>query len=514
MSVKTFAAIYVGSYEVSLKLFEISEKKKVRCIDFLRSRVELGRDAFYGKKLGVERMDDLCERLLTFRKVCDSYHVDDCAAYAGPALYQAANYLFVLDQIQKRTGFRLLLLSNSEHRFLSYQCATARPEFNRMIEERAAFVNVGGGELQITLFVHGDVLTTQHLVLGTMRLTQLFSGERLRPEHIRKQMKELIDKELSVFQAQYHQKGSIKYLILTGDYSSELLHCMDKNLDNCTVDAAKLSKYLKHLEKMDNEQIAEELNLSNESDRLLTASVILYRRIIEALSADSVWVPGIDISDGIVYDYALRNRYLKPAHDFDQDVLSAAHALSMRYMSYSPHIDALAEMSTLIYDATKKIHGLSKHERLLLQTAALLHDCGKYISFANAPQCAYDIILASEILGLSHKDRVIVASIVKYNTYPLVPYEQLDDALDKESYLIVAKCAAILRVANAMDRSHKQKFKNVRVTLKGKQLVIAVETADGLMLERTMFDTKACMFEDVFSIRPVVKEKRIFDVSE
>jgi exopolyphosphatase/guanosine-5'-triphosphate,3'-diphosphate pyrophosphatase len=179
-------------------------------------------------------------------------------------------------------------------------------------------------------------------------------------------------------------------------------------------------------------------------------------------------------------------------------------------MSYSPHIDALVEMCTLIYDATKKVHGLGKRERLLLQTAAILHDCGKYVSFAHAPQCAYDIILSSEIMGLSHRDRLIVANIVKYNTYPLDPYEELGDELSQEDYLTIAKCAAIMRVANAMDRSHKQKFKNVRAACKDKQLVISIETEDTMSLERTLFDAKASMFESVFGIQPVLKEKKLY----
>ena len=61
-----------------------------------------------------------------------------------------------------------------------------------------------------------------------------------------------------------------------------------------------------------------------------------------------------------------------------------------------------------------------------------------------------------------------------------------------------------------MDRSHKQKFKNVRAALKGKQLIISIETADGMMLEKTMFGAKAGMFEEVFSIKPVIREKKIY----
>jgi exopolyphosphatase/guanosine-5'-triphosphate,3'-diphosphate pyrophosphatase len=500
----------VGSYEVSLKIFEISAKKNIRTVDFIRRRVELGRDAFDGRVIGYELVDEICHVLLEFREIMDGYRVDDYEAYSGPVLRDTTNCLFVLNQIERRTGIKVKLVDNSEHRFLSYKCVASRPEFERMIKESAAVVNVGGGELQITLFVHGEVLTTQHLVLGTMRLAQLFSDRSMRQENRKQQMKELIDKEMEVFKAQYYQNRTIKYLILTGDYSLEMIRRMEKNLDDTTVDAGKFSNYLKRLESKESAQIAEALNLSDDSDMLLTPSLILYRRIMQTLAADSIWVPGIDISDGIVYDYAIRHRYVKPIHDFDQDVRSAAHSLSRRYMSYSPHIDALVEMSTQIYDAMKKVHGLGKHERLLLQTAAILHDCGKYVSFAHAPQCAYDIILSSEIMGLSHRDRLIVANIVKYNTYPLDPYESLGDVLDHADYLTVAKCAAILRVANAMDRSHKQKFKNVRVTWKEKQLVISIATEDTIFLERTLFDTKASMFESVFGIKPVIKEKKLY----
>ncbi len=510
MGVTSFAAIYVGSYEVSLKVFEISGKKNIRTVDFIRTRVELGKDAFHGQPIGYELVDEICDVLLQFRRIMDEYRVDDYEAYAGPALRNTSNCLFILDQIERRTSIRLKTVANSEHRFLSYECVASKPEFDRMISESAAVVNVGGGELQITLFVHGEVLTTQHLVLGTMRLAQLFADGNLRPDNVRQQMKELIDKEMEVFKAQYYQNRTIKYLILTGDYSLEVIRRIDKNLDGTTVDAGKFSGYLKRLEKSEGAQIAEALDLSNDSDMLLLPSLILYRRIVETLAADAIWVPGIDISDGIVYDYALRHKYVKPVHDFDKDVLSAAHSLSQRYMSYSPHIDALVEMSSLIYDAMKKVHGMGKHERLLLQTAAILHDCGKYVSFAYAPQCAYDIILSSEIMGLSHRDRVIVASIVKYNTYPLDPYDEVSDVLDQEGYLIVAKCASILRVANAMDRSHKQKFKHVRAAVKDKQLILSIETVDGILLEKAMFDAKAGMFEDVFSIKPTVKEKRIY----
>lgn len=80
--------------------------------------------------------------------------------------------------------------------------------------------------------------------------------------------------------------------------------------------------------------------------------------------------------------------------------------------------------------------------------------------------------------------------------------------LDKESYLKIAKLTAILRVANGLDRSHKQKFKNVKTRLRENELVITVETNEDITLEKGMFNHRAEFFEEVYSVRPVIKQKR------
>ena len=126
--------------------------------------------------------------------------------------------------------------------------------------------------------------------------------------------------------------------------------------------------------------------------------------------------------------------------------------------------------------------------------------------------CSYDIIIASEFIGLTHLEREIIANTVLYNSWVLPEYEELKDKLDHESYIIVAKLSAILRVSNAMDRSHKQKFKNVKAVLKGKELVITLETLDDIALEKTLFSAKVAYFESIFSIKPVIKVKRVYQL--
>ena len=125
-------------------------------------------------------------------------------------------------------------------------------------------------------------------------------------------------------------------------------------------------------------------------------------------------------------------------------------------------------------------------------------------------ECSYSIIMATEIIGLSHSEREIIANIVRYNTLEFEDFEQMcgEGGITKEEYLTIAKLTAILRVANTLDRSHRQKLKNIRIALGEEELVIRVETPEDISLEQGLFPEKADFFREVFSIRPVIKKKK------
>ena len=73
--------------------------------------------------------------------------------------------------------------------------------------------------------------------------------------------------------------------------------------------------------------------------------------------------------------------------------------------------------------------------------------------------------------------------------------------------MIVTKLTAILRLANGLDRSHKKKFTDVRIRCRGKQLQIIVSTKKDITLEKGLFANRADFFEEVFSVRPLIRQK-------
>ena len=299
----------------------------------------------------------------------------------------------------------------------------------------------------------------------------------------------------------YLKDRDIKCLIITGDYILELLkkHEVTAEEFRAMYDAI----IYKHPE-----EIAKEYGIPSESASLILPSVTIYKRIIEELEAEAIYLPGTSLSDGIAYDYAQKMRYIKPEHQFNDDIIAAARIIAKRYQGNKGHIRNLEKLALSIFDKMKKISGLGERQRLLLQIAVILHGCGKYINLSDAAQCSYSIIMATEIIGLSTAERSIIANVVRYNTVEFTIEDVLTQQLRPEDYLVIVKLVAILRVANALDRSHKQKFEQVRLILKDAQLEIVVDTSEDITLEKGLFPPKAYYFEEVFHVRPMIRKKK------
>lgn len=512
MAIKTFAAIDVGSFEMNLKIYEISGKNGIRPIDDIRHRLDLGSDTYASEKISYENVNELCNILKEFKNIMQTYKVSAYKAYGTSAIREALNTRILLDHVSQRTGIQIDVLSNSEQRFMNYKAiAYKNEEFNKMLEQDTAILDIGGGSIQLSLFEKGTLTTTQNMRLGVLRLQERLmhlNASSLKMEGL---IDEMIISQLSVFKKMYLKDRDIKNVIVVDDYLSNVLqkHTTDE----------KHSGYMKvkdffmfqndiHNKTMN--EIADSLNMSRESAGLLYISATLVKQAAKMMGAELLWAPGVTLCDGIAYEYAEQNKIIHAKHDFEADIITSAEHISKRYMGSKKRSETLEKIALTIFDSMKKIHGLSKRERLLLQLATLLHDCGKYISMVNLGECSYHIIMSTEIIGLSHREREIVANVVQYNH---LPFEYFDSwgsrtTLDADAYLIISKLSAILKVANGLDRSHKQKFKNVKTVLKDRELIIQIDTAEDITLEKGLFTQRADFFEEVFNIRPIIKQKK------
>jgi exopolyphosphatase/guanosine-5'-triphosphate,3'-diphosphate pyrophosphatase len=268
--------------------------------------------------------------------------------------------------------------------------------------------------------------------------------------------------------------------------------------------------FVSQLQRRNRQETAAYLGIEEEQVVLLFCSAMLMKRMLEVMDAKLLWAPGVTLCDGIVYEYAEKNRLITIDHDFEKDILACCENISKRYMGSRKRSESVENISLTIFDSMRKLHGMKKRERFLLQLSAKLYDCGKYMSMTNVGECSYDIIMATEIIGLSHQEREMVANIVKYNRIQF-DYDKgagQNMTVDRSRYLTIAKLTAILKLANGLDRSHKQKFKKVKAQLRENELILTVDTSEDITLEKSLIGSKAQFFEEVFHVRPVIRQKR------
>lgn len=508
---KTFAAIDVGSYELSMKIFEVSKQNGLREIDCIRHRLDLGTDTYATGKVRSGRIDELCRILREYKEIMDGYKVGGYQAYGTSAIREMENTIIVLDQIEQRTGIKIEVLSNSEQRFLDYKSIASRGKvFNKIIEKETAILDIGGGSIQISLFAKDSLVTTQNMKLGILRLQDKISHLNLKPNQYENIIDEFISSQLAVFKKLYLKDRKINNIIVVDDYLSAVVEHKMAGIEDAYIAVEELELLMKKVREKSIMEATRLLDMPEESIPLLYISSVLLNRVAKVMGAGMVWVPGVTLCDGIAYEYAEKNKLIKASHDFEQDIIVSAQNISKRYMGSKRRSETLEKIALTIFDSMKEVHGLGKRERLLLQLATILHDCGKYISLVKLGECSYNIIMSTEIIGLSHMDRVIVANVVKYNHMDFNYQELLEQNvnLDREAYLKIAKLTAILKITNGLDRSHKQKFKDIKATLKDEQLIIVIDTPVDITLEKGLFYRRAEFFEEVYSVKPVIRQKK------
>lgn len=504
MAVQLFAAIDIGSFDLELSIYEVNSKGKIRRLDSVNNNMALGEDTYENGIISYESLNKLCGCLNQFKQIIMSYAIDlkNVYVFGTSAMREAKNRIVVEDQIKVRCGMEVKILSNSEQRFVSYKAIPRLlPDFSEIITRESAIVDVGYGSMQISLYDRKELKSTHNIKLGALRIQALLEKMSGTNQDYKLITEEIVDNEIESFTGYYLKGKKLKNIIAVGDcmrvFASKILGFKEYG----EIPAEDYRKIYAIISTMNIKELAAAYDLPTGFSKLVLPIAMIYDRMFEATGAEVLYIPGCSLSDGVAVEWAERKKLTRSEHDFTQDIISSAREINKRYYANVTHTLVTEKFCDAIFEATKKIHGMGKREKLLLQLAAILHDVGKYINMTAPGRCGYDIIMATEILGISHEERGIVANVVKYNTFMLETYN-MDGAWSKEKYMIIYKLTAILRLANILDRSHKQKMSDYTMTVKDDKLIINISTDENIALERGMLEERSLFFEEAFGLIP------------
>jgi exopolyphosphatase/guanosine-5'-triphosphate,3'-diphosphate pyrophosphatase len=139
--------------------------------------------------------------------------------------------------------------------------------------------------------------------------------------------------------------------------------------------------------------------------------------------------------------------------------------------------------------------------------ASIVHDIGEFVASRGHHRHTYYLLVHSEVFGLSQIDLEVVANIARYHRRGVPQADHPSYAsLPRPARLTVNRLSAILRVADALDKSHSQRVLDPKISVSADELRIQVDSTEDLGLERMSLDSKSGLFEEVFGLKPVIVE--------
>ena len=508
---RLLAFIDIGSSLVRLTIAEISVKGKVQILEDLSKRTDFGRDSFSAGRISVASINNACETLNGFVKLMRDYRIKEYRAVATSGLREADNKEYVLDRILNRTGLVVEIINISQERFFIYKALSQNsPSFPELQISGVLVANIGSWGLGVSAYSEGSLRLREYFKAGSLRLWEnLAEMEQITLEFSRV-MEELLESQIYSIKEQtqmYHLRQVIGLgsEVLT---IGRLCGGTSKPGQELSVSQDALLAFYQRIQKMPVDKLVEQFAMTRSEVETFLPSIIILNKMMELTGAEEVVISPVSMRHGLIADYV--DNLFETAHKkyFQDDVILSVRYLGKKFGADGDHCEKVQHLALTIFDQTRKIHQLGERERFYLQVVAILHDIGRYISINQHQVHSYNLIKSSEIIGFSNRELEIMANVARYHSRDIPHYEHANYAqLSEKDKIVVSKLAGMMKLAESLDISHKQKISDLAIQRKGVILNFRVTTTAEALLEEWNFSRAAGFFEEVMGYRPVFKRK-------
>jgi exopolyphosphatase/guanosine-5'-triphosphate,3'-diphosphate pyrophosphatase len=363
-------------------------------------------------------------------------------------------------------------------------------------------IEVGGGSTEIMLLKRGKMVAAHSLRLGTVRIEQHLDPTSDSYSHIEGYIRENIRNLREMLDVEF-QLARIKYYVAVGGDARLAAEKVGKKVREhySVIEKDVFLEFITKLQKCTVDECVRTLQVTyNEAEGLVPA-LLMYKYFLTATSAESLIVPDVSIREGVLLSFALDTSRAVEKNFYSQ-VVASAISLGKKFHFDEEHGTQVARLALQIFDQLEVEHGLDSHSRLLLESSAILHDIGNYINSARHHRHSHYIISNSEMFGYSRGDIRIISNIVYYHRKSMpTPGHFNFIALPREERMQVLKLAALLRLADGLDRGHSQRIETLKIEKAEDEILLHAEYEGDPIIERTGLKLKSEMFEEVFGYR-------------
>jgi len=456
------AAIDVGSNSIHLLIADVSLEGHLEVIDRVKEMVRLGRRSFTTGLLTQEAME-LALRVLThFRSLAEVRHVDRMRAVATSAVREAGNRDEFIARIERETGVNVEVISGREEAHLIYRAA----QYALGLEGGPhLLVDMGGGSVELVLVKDRQPLWMKSARLGAARMTERFLPDDPPNSAQCKRLELHFEAEIGQQMQAARRAGVVQAIGTSGTINTlvAMARAMrDEELGTLHGSSASASEIARICRKAAGVNAAMRMALPGiDAKRVdqVPAAALLADYVLRRSEARELVACSWALREGMVLELAEATN--RGAQEIRR---GSVKVLATRFASQNLHGRQVAKLALKLFDATAFALELPPSSRELLDHAALLHDIGHAIDHDRHNRHSYYLVKNADLLGFEPIEIEMIALALRAHRKQSAQLDSPEwEALSPGQRRVARGMAAILRVADALDRSHRGLVKNVAV---------------------------------------------------
>jgi exopolyphosphatase/guanosine-5'-triphosphate,3'-diphosphate pyrophosphatase len=461
------AAIDAGSNAVRLSVVRAFSALDIEPLHNERYPLRLGENVFVRNRFSEEVFQKAIKAFRHFREVMDEFGVTHYRAVATSASREAKNRKAFVKRIRQRSGIRLEVISGLEESRLGREAvfAAVGPEC-----QARCIADLGGGSLEVSILRDHQVLQMAQLGVGTVRLmTTLNLHGVIRPvqaEQVRKYLRALLESKLP--SSPNLDDG---LTVALGGNAETLANFAPgpRHHGLTTLELPLLRERLPELLRMDVRERMKAYGVRRDRADVMGIAGIIFVTLGRYLNVRTLAVPAVGIREGLIHEIAKEAFSRKEPHRYTaaaRQILIGARSFSRRLEPDPRHAEHVRELSLQLFDQLQPLHHLPSEARVILETGSLLHDIGHSISHKGHHKHGEYLTMNGDISGLEGRERALTAAVVRYHNRKAEPAEHhiSYSALNTGDRRLARRLASIVRIAEGLDHSHRQRISSLRAT--------------------------------------------------
>jgi exopolyphosphatase/guanosine-5'-triphosphate,3'-diphosphate pyrophosphatase len=479
--------------------FEVRDREK--------QMVRLGSGTLAGNLLPAAAIKRGLAAMRELKRLADHHGVEKIIAVATSAVREAKNGEDFVEQIGREVGVWPLAVSGEEEGRLIYLAVLHSVH---LLGKRAVVVDIGGGSVELAIGAGRALEWAVSEKLGVLRMSEAFvrgdplarKDELKLAQHVRETIAPHAERlRQTGFDCAVGTSGTILAL---GALAYEMeTGSRAHNLHHVTVSRAALHAVRKRVCALD---LRARLKLPGLDDRradIIVAGAVVLDTLLESLGISRLTLCEWALREGILLDYIHgHKRTLARAEAYPDVRKRSVMHLAERCQFDAAHGKRVAALALALFDATQPRHALAEADRALLEFAALLHDIGHHISHPGHHKHTYYLIKNSDLRGFDPEEIEVIANVARYHRrgFPS-KRDQTLVGLGRGARHRVRVLAGLLRLADALDRSHRQVVHGLSVSERGDSMRVRCEASGDCGLELWGAERRKDLLERMLGVR-------------